>query len=79
MRPEPVNSRLGPEDRLAAPVSTEHGLSTPTVPPALPSWVTADFINETIRVWQPHSKSPLTQEDAIEIIMNMSHLLDVVL
>jgi hypothetical protein len=49
------------------------------VPPGLPSWVTKDYIEETIRVWQTASKTPLTQEGAIEIIMNMSRLLDVLL
>lgn len=49
------------------------------VPPALPEWITPDFIQETIRVWQPYSKSRLTQNDAIEIMLNMRHLLRVLL
>ena len=30
-----------------------------------------EFIQETIRVWQPYSKEKLTEEDAVEIADNM--------
>ena len=29
-----------------------------------------EFLDETIRVWQPLSKEPLTYQDAVEIIDN---------
>lgn len=64
---------------VTLPLAPEHSRDAPAVPPGLPPWVTADFIEETIRVWQPYSSAPLTPVDAIEIIMNTSHLLDVVL
>lgn len=32
----------------------------------------ADFIKETIEVWQPHSHAPLTTEDAKAIIRNVT-------
>lgn len=31
-----------------------------------------DFLDETLRVWQPHSKKPLNREDAREIVENIS-------
>jgi hypothetical protein len=63
-----------------APSLTKGKGQTPAIVPAgLPAWVTAEYIDETIRVWQPYSKTPLTPADAIEIIMNMSRLLDVLM
>jgi hypothetical protein len=74
--------RQRPHNFAAMPTpapSSAHVAPGLAVPPGLPSWVTKDFIEETIRVWQPASKTPLTQDGAIEIIMNMSRLLDVLL
>jgi hypothetical protein len=34
--------------------------------------ITKEFIQETIDVWQPYSKEKLTEEDAREIIDNMT-------
>jgi hypothetical protein len=31
-----------------------------------------DFLEETIRVWQPYAKEPLSREDAREILANVS-------
>ena len=45
--------------------------------PGLPAWVTDDWIDETIRVWQPYYKDPSTIHDAAEIIMNWDRLLGV--
>ena len=36
--------------------------------------VKKDFLVETIKVWQPYSKKPLTAEDAREITDNMVDL-----
>jgi hypothetical protein len=47
------------------------------VPPGAPSWVKADRIAETIRVWQPRYKELLTPDDALEIMVNARNLLDV--
>ena len=41
-----------------------------------PSWITEDFIQETLRAWQRYSKTPLTHDDAVEIIVNVSNLVD---
>lgn len=79
MRRDLTKSRTSREGLTTPLPPAEHGRDVPEVPPGLPPWVTADFIDETIRVWQPHSSAPLTPADAIEIIMNTSHLLDVVL
>ena len=47
------------------------------VPPGAPSWVKADRIAETIRVWQPRYQELLTPDDALEILLNARNLLDV--
>ena len=47
------------------------------VPPGAPSWVTAELIAETLRVWQPYYRTPLTPEDALEMIIGVGQLFDV--
>lgn len=42
----------------------------------LPSWISPDLITETIDVWQPKYEKRLTDEDAIEILREVSALLD---
>lgn len=44
---------------------------------AVPSWVTDELVEQTIRVWQPYYAIPLTREDAIEMIQEVGRLLDV--
>ncbi len=47
------------------------------VPPGAPKWVTSTEISDTIRVWQPNYKEILTPDDALEILLNVHALLDV--
>ncbi|MBX9787485.1 MAG: hypothetical protein K2Y37_01090 [Pirellulales bacterium] len=47
------------------------------VPAGAPSWVNAQLINQTIRVWQPYYAEPLTPEDALAIIQSVGRLIDV--
>lgn len=35
-----------------------------------------EFLNETIKTWQPYSDVPLTSKDALEITENMTALLN---
>ena len=47
-------------------------------PPAgAPTWVTAELIEKTIRVWQRFYEAPLTVDDALGIILNVSGLVEV--
>ena len=46
------------------------------VPPGAPRWVTAELIQETIEVWQPHSPERLTEQDALDILLNVTQLFD---
>lgn len=43
---------------------------------SLPDWITPDLIAETIEVWQPKYEKRLTDQDAIEILLEVSALLD---
>lgn len=47
------------------------------VPPGAPNWITPEEIEDTLRVWQPKYKQLLTAEDALEILINVRNLLDV--
>ena len=44
------------------------------VPPGAPRWVTLQLLEETLRVWQPYYKNPLTSEEALGMIMSVSQL-----
>ncbi|MBI1314923.1 hypothetical protein GC176_26825 [bacterium] len=50
--------------------------ATSIVPAGTPDWITAELIEQTIRVWQPYDETPLTIDDAIEIIRNAGLLFD---
>jgi hypothetical protein len=47
------------------------------IPAGAPPWVTEEEIAETIWVWQPFYEQPLTEDDALEILVNVRSLLDV--
>ena len=42
--------------------------TTTVVPSGAPSWVTPELLDHTIRVWQRFFESPLSIEDALEIL-----------
>lgn len=42
-----------------------------------PSWITPDAVRETLRVWSPHYRDPLTPKDAVEILLNVGNLFEV--
>lgn len=44
------------------------------VPPGAPSWITAELIAYTLRVWQPQYDEHLTEDEAVEILWNVSRL-----
>lgn len=44
----------------------------------LPSWISAELVEETAAVWQPFVEHELTAEDAITILLNVGRLADLV-
>ena len=60
-------------DRATAEREDGHGRSARTVP----DWITPELIDETIRVWQPYYREPLTRQDAIEMLSDISRLVAV--
>lgn len=52
--------------------------SSPLVPAGAPPWVTAELIEQTLRVWQPFYAQQLIPDDALEIIMSADRLFEVV-
>lgn len=48
------------------------------IPAGAPPWVTEEDIAETIWVWQPFYEQPLTEDDALEILVNVRSLFDVI-
>ena len=47
------------------------------VPAGAPSWVTPELLEHTIRVWQPYYQTQLIPADALEIILSVGQLVDV--
>ena len=47
------------------------------IPAGIPNWITPELIEATIRTWQPYYRTPLSMEDAIEMIRNAGLLFDV--
>lgn len=48
-----------------------------SVPPGTPSWITAELIALTLKVWQKHYKEPLSLQDAVTILLNAEQLFGV--
>ena len=46
------------------------------VPAGAPPWITPELIEHTLRVWQPFYESQLISEDALEIIMSVDRVSD---
>ncbi len=46
------------------------------VPAGTPDWITAELIERTIRVWQPHYDTVLTPEEAVTMILNVGRLFE---
>ena len=47
------------------------------VPAGAPAWISAELIEETLRVWQPYYANPLTVEDALDIMQAAGQLVEV--
>lgn len=47
-----------------------------TIPPAAPPWVTPQLVDDTLRAWQPLYERTLTATDALEILLDVGRLLD---
>ena len=48
------------------------------LPPGCPGWISTELIENTLRTWQPFSTAPLTTDDALEMIVNLSQLFEAV-
>lgn len=47
-----------------------------TVPAGAPHWVTPELIEHTLRVWQPFYEDQLIPKDALEIIMSVDRVVE---
>ncbi len=47
------------------------------VPAGTPDWITAELIEQTIRVWQPYYEATLTPEEAVTMILTVGRLYQV--
>ena len=50
------------------------GARTGIVPAGTPEWITAELIEQTLRVWQPHYEAVLTPEEAVTMIQTVGRL-----
>lgn len=66
-------------DDRAMPVATSMAPVRPavSVPAGAPAWVTSELLDQTIKVWQPYDQHALTAQDALEMMLNVGHLFDV--
>ena len=62
------------EGAAAEPLQERSGAAPPAGSPA---WVTAELIADTIATWQPYFREALTAEDALEILQDVGHLIDI--
>ncbi len=53
-----------------------HGDLSP-IPAGAPEWITAELIVDTISTWQPYYDGQLTSQDALEILLGVGRLMDI--
>lgn len=41
-----------------------------------PGWLTDSLIEQTLRIFQPKASTPLTETDAVRVILSLSQLLE---
>lgn len=49
----------------------------PVLAPGLPAWVTADLLARTRTTWQRYYAQRLTDDEVVEILLNVGRLADV--
>ena len=60
------------------PVSPTSTVPRPLiVPSGAPKWVTSELIADTLDVWQPYYQTPLSVDDALEMLLGAANLLRV--
>ena len=64
---------LGRDDRFPSRPTSR---VVSTTPAGAPAWVTPELIEHTLRVWQPFYEYQLIPEDALEIIMSVDRVAD---
>lgn len=48
-----------------------------TLPAGTPAWITSDLVSRTIFTWQPYYREPLDVEQAIDMILAVGRLTEV--
>lgn len=60
------------ENRPASRATAENGAKESES--IRPSWITPNLVEDTIKVWQPRYESPLTEDEAVAIILQVVEL-----
>ena len=61
-----------------APFPLDGHVAASIMPAGAPSWITAELVEETVRVWQPYYEQPLTHDDAVAMMLNVGELFDAI-
>jgi hypothetical protein len=54
----------------------ERGRTDEELHVGMPRWITPELITETIRVWQSRCERPISREEAVEMILQASRLME---
>jgi hypothetical protein len=49
----------------------------PVVPGGAPAWITPQLMAQTIETWQPYYRDSLTAQEAVDILLGVGRLLDI--
>jgi hypothetical protein len=64
-------------DRPGSSTSVSTSASRPGVPPGTPSWVTAELIERTQKIWGKRSGKAIGPDEALGMILRVGNLFDV--
>ena len=57
--------------------SAQRRKSSPSANSGVPTWITPELIELTLRVWQPYYSQPLTTADAVAMLLDVAQLFNI--
>lgn len=70
---------MDPQQKPSRPDKPSNKEAVTRVPAGAPAWVTEELIQDTLDTWQSHFQKTLTPEDALEMLVDATNLMEFLL
>ena len=72
-----IGGSTTPEPHRIGVAPSQPSNASTGLPPGTPPWITPELVQDTIDTWQPYYADDLTIVDALEILMSVGNLIDI--